>query len=116
VAAIVISAHCNYCGKQRPPADVFHWAGGTRICADCLVWHRAAVELLFSGKPPNECQGCRKTLAQLELECPQGDIGMYVHGPVDGIYQVFCSVCSEAIRSKQKDRYRGTAFGHEKGL
>lgn len=112
---VLIGVRCNYCGKDRAPHDVIDWAGGVKICANCLDWHRKALNA-FAGEIPSGCQGCNRSYAELEMLSLEGNVQMYVHGPVDGIYQVFCPLCSEAIRPKQRDRYCGTAFGHEKGL
>jgi len=113
---IAIAIHCNYCGLQRPPLEVQEMPGGVTICFNCLEWHAKALHLLSTGVFPDRCQVCNQTHEQLEASLGARYVGMYVHGPVDGIYQVLCPVCSDAIRPKQKDRYRGTEFGAQKGL
>lgn len=110
-AAIVIGLRCNYCGKHRSPGYVQTMPGGVTICLSCFEWHGKALRLLTEGVFPKSCQMCN--LSHEELEAMLGDryTGMYVHGPVDGIYQVLCPKCSDALRPKQKDRYSGTDFG-----
>ena len=116
MSAIIFAVHCNYCGKQRAPSAVLDMPGGVRVCLHCLEWHNRALNFLATAEPPSGCQGCGKSHQQLDAELGERYIGMYVHGPVDGIYQVLCPVCSDAIRPKQRDRYRGTEFGARKGL
>ena len=115
-AAIIIGVACNYCGKSKPPSEIEYRPGGVKICVKCAEWHVAALELLCSGTPPRACQFCNRKVEEIAKDDPGEYIGMYVHGPVDGIYQVACDKCSDALRQKQRDRYRGTEFGFRRGI
>lgn len=114
-AVIILGVKCNYCGKHRSPRQVHDWGGGVKICESCYEWHHHALAVL-GGAFPKGCQGCGVTYEELEKRGDGGYVDMTIHGPVDGIYQVFCLECSEKLRPKQRERYHGTEFGHRQGL
>ena len=117
LAPAVILERCHYCSKWVSHHDILIIGleeGGARMCQKCYFWHRAALDLLVTGREPLGCQECGVTMAELRSRTT-GDIKLDVV-PKDGIYQVLCKQCSNAYVPKRVDLYGDTAFGRIRKL
>jgi hypothetical protein len=115
MSVVIIGKKCPYCLKWRSPHEIMDIGGGVTVCLECWQWHEKAILMIASGEPPSGCPMCRRDNATLEAELGDRYTGMTVHR-VDGIYQMACPECAWRLRPKQKDLYKGTAFGARNGL
>ena len=110
-----LAVKCHYCSKFRAPDQIIELGtGGAKICWHCWEWHNEALSVL-AGSPPQGCQECGVTFAELRLVSGDGDVRMYLHAK-DGVYQILCPACSDRYVPKRRDLYGPTLFGHRMNL
>ncbi len=112
-----IGVKCNYCSKERHPAEVMRLGpGGALICIRCLDANEQALRALNTGTPPKECQECLTPFELMPCD-PQGNIPIELRMlPKDGIWQVLCKRCAAGYEAKRSDLIRGTAYGRQQGI
>lgn len=108
----IIALRCHYCGAFRHPKEFVQLGESMLQCWSCWEQQKVQIEAF---NPPAECQGCRRSFAEIAAATLGDQVKMY---PVwkDGIYQVLCESCEAAYVQKRRDLYGDTRFGWERKL
>ena len=113
-APLVLLAKCRACSHHRDPRE---FVGGpiAGVCWHCYEKHVEGIAML-AGNPPQGCQVCYRTIAQLEeLDQRQGKSdSRLVLERKDGIFQILCLECDGRYQSRGCDLYGKTPYGQAK--
>ena len=113
-APLVLLAKCRACSHHRDPRE---FVGGpiAGVCWHCYEKHVEGIAML-AGNPPQGCQVCYRTIAQLEeLDQRQGKSdSRLVLERKDGIFQILCLECDGRYQAGRRDLYGKTPYGQAK--
>lgn len=105
-----IREQCFQCYGFFPPAELITIGESVKICPDCDVKGRKAIEAL---EAPNECALCHTSSEELATREAGESFSMFIHW-VDGVYAYLCRACDATYVLKRKDLYGKTRYGWER--
>lgn len=109
----IIGEKCPYCSRFVSHFEVVRFGESMLRCWHCQQKHEQALDVL-AGNPPKACGECGQTFEDLAARAGE-EVSMYLHLK-DGLYQLLCARCDRIYVEKNKQLFKDTRFGRERGL